>query len=231
MNHVVETLFTSEKYTTQQMILYYLGAFSWFSAYILVVRRIIREKFIEFPGFIIAGNVPWELLWGFYFPLDFGGVYLLWLWRCGALLDCFNFYAVLRWGRQEALNPYLRKYHVPVMIGSFVVLGALNYFYTAQGWDLPFGIRSAMIQNVIMSTMCIVMVLKFPQKQFSKAVGWLKFFGTSVFFNIFIFSVWPEDRFTQALGITCILLDLIHIYLVSTQKWKTKALEQQASIA
>lgn len=64
MNHVVETLFTSEKYTTQQMILYYLGAFSWFSAYILVVRRIIREKFIEFPGFIIAGNVPWELLWG-----------------------------------------------------------------------------------------------------------------------------------------------------------------------
>lgn len=59
----------------------------------------------------------------------------------------------------------------------------------------------------------------------------VEIFGTSVFFNIFIFSVWPEDRFTQALGITCILLDLIHIYLVSTQKWKTKALEQQASIA
>jgi hypothetical protein len=209
-------LFESDTYTVAQLLMYYTGAFFWLFTYAWVIRRIIKEKVVEFPGIVIAGNVAWELLGGFviYPPLPFGGDIMLHAWRAGAIMDVFMMYSVFRYGVKQYSDPALRKLHPYMVSIAFIFSGALTYTYYNAGYDLPMMFNSAMILNIYMSALCLSLFFRLKEYRFSRAIAIGKFLATSVFFQFYLLMVSPDQYFPLVMGILCFILDLAYIILV-----------------
>ncbi|MBX7109144.1 MAG: hypothetical protein K1X61_10900 [Chitinophagales bacterium] len=214
---MVHSLFTSDNYTFFELLMYYLGATFWVITYILVVRKIIVYKSVEFPVIVICANVPWEFLWGFVFKLDFGGPYLLWFWRFGNFLDMFMLYSALRYGAAQFSSALVQKHFRPFALGAVAMFAILNYFYTKAGYDLAMGFNSAMILNVLQSALCIQMVLNLPNQKFSFSIGLARMIATDVCFTAYIVSHSPQAYFPIAMCIICFILDGFYLYLVNRQ--------------
>ena len=137
-------------YTPTEMYLYYAGAAAWLVTYALVIRKIIKEKFVEFPALIIAANVSWELLGGFVLgypsivqsgigwpdlpehaqtPVVFGGPILLWAWRAGSLMDVFMLISCLRYGAKQTSEEWLKKIWKPMILIGFCCFAAILYTF------------------------------------------------------------------------------------------------------
>ena len=213
-----EELLTSDKYSSFQIGMYYLGAICWFLSYVVVLRRAFKLKFIEFPIMAVSANVIWEFIWGFLFELDFGGNYLLTLWRMGFGLDVLIFYTVLKYGKIQVSTPQITKYYVPIMLFASLCSGVLIYTYKVSGYDLPMGINSGMILNVMMSALAILLIWQLQDKEFSFWAGFLRFLGTDVFFFIYIVSVYPTLSFPVAMCVICFILDFYYLYLTIRRK-------------
>jgi len=211
---MLEQLIGTTEFSPLQVGIYYCGAISWFISYILVVRRIIREKFIDYPVLAITANVVWEVLWGFAFELSFGGNYLLTLWRLGTFLDIFMFYSVLRYGKIQVSVAFLQKNYVPTMIFAAIVSTICIYTYVKTGYDLPMGINSGMILNLLMAVLSILLLWQLPNQKFSFWVGFWRFLGTDVFFTIYIFDIYSDLLFPVVLCVINFGLDTFYLYLV-----------------
>lgn len=214
----MESLFTSDKYTVLQLSMYYLGAAAWLTTYMLVIRKIIKEKFVEFPAIVICANVSWELLWGFAFKLDFGGPVLLWAWRAGFFMDAFMLFATIKYGASQATIPLIKKHFKAIMSIAFLCFGVIIYFYVKEGYDLPMGFNSGMLLNLLMSTLCIILILRLHERKFSSAIAWGKFLASSVFLNAYIWLVPGPFNMSRALCVICFFLDIYYIYLVKNRK-------------
>ena len=213
----MHSLFTSDKYTILQLSMYYLGASAWLITYMLVIRKILKEKFVEFPAIVICANVAWELLWGFAFKLDFGGPILLWAWRAGFIMDAFMLFATLKYGSSQTTIPFIKKKFKTIMSTAFLCFGVIIYFYVKEGYDLPMGFNSGMILNLLMSALCIILVLRLHDRKFSRAIAWGKFLASSVFLNAYIWLIPGPFNMSRVLCVICFFLDIYYIYLVYTR--------------
>jgi hypothetical protein len=214
MNLLSELIGTNETYTHVEVIIYLLGAFSWFLSYALVVRKILLEKFVEYPILAITANVVWEVLWGFVFELAFGGHILLVLWRLGTFLDIFMFYSVLRYGKVQVSVEFVRQNYIFVMLFAAACSGFIIYTFVKTGYDLPMGINSGMILNLMMAVLSLFLFWQMPERKFSFWIGFWRFLGTDVFFTIYIFILYPNLSFPITLCVINILLDGLYLVLV-----------------
>jgi len=202
---MLEQIFNNPEFSNLQIILYFLGAFAWFASYILVIRKIIKKKWVEFPAFVIAGNVAWEFLWGFVFDLSFGGIFLQYVWRLGFLLDVFMLYAVYRYAKSQYKTVFIRKNYYFLVSAVFISMIALLYFYVEHGYDIAMGFNSGMILNIICSIGCVLLLWDHPKRQFSFWIGFTRFLGTNVFFFAYLL-LYTE---TQYFSITMIIISII----------------------
>lgn len=217
-------LIHSDTYPLSAMIFYYLGAVAWLTTYVMIVRRIFKDKFVEFPVIVVAGNVSWEIIGGFiiYPPLPFGGELLLYGWRAGVILDAIILYGVFKYGHKQWNHPLLQKYHALITTIAFFGLGALTYTYYTAGYDLPMMFNSGMLLNLVMSVLCINLFLLKPDYRFSPYIAWGKFLASSVFFMIYLFIVKPDAYFSVVLGVLCFILDITYI-VMATKRWRAMA--------
>jgi hypothetical protein len=228
MNILLEKFLHDNWYPDYALYAYYMGALFWIITYAMVIYRIVKHKFLEFPAIVIAANVSWELLWGFVFNFAFGGPILQYAWRLGFFLDVFMLYSAFRFAKDQVDIPHLKewmKFTVPAVFLFF--LGAI-YFYVIEGFDLPMGFNSGMFLNLFMGVLCLLFLLRRPNYPFSLWIGIGRFIATDVFFTIYIYNVRQHVYLSIYLCWTCIVVDLI--YIIALLHFRKKRLENPAAM-
>lgn len=202
-------LINFEKYGIIGLIFNGVGCLFWLVAYIVLVREIVKKKFVEMPAYVAGANIAWEFVWSVFFEPDTGLLYAL-SYKGAFLLDCFIFYSLLKYG-----NKLLDKEHKK----NFVLFCSLNvvfwvlfcYFYRMDGYDTDIGANSGYIINVILSLQCLSLLLHTKDtSNFSLLFAWSKMLGTGLI-SVSMFYFYPENNFVQLLGVTCFIVDSLYI--------------------
>ena len=217
---MMSAIFNNPNFTQPQIIFYFLGAFAWCACYLLIIRKIIKEKWVEFPAFVIAANVAWEFLWGFVFELSFGGIFLTYLWRGGFLLDVVMLYFVFKYGKQQYKTEFIRKNYSFLVSATLVAFLALIYFFVDHGYDLAMGFNSGMILNIILSVGCVLLFYNHPDRKFSVWIGIMKFVASDIFLFIYLLYYRETQYFSITMLAICFIIDLYYIYAAAQRNKK-----------
>jgi hypothetical protein len=210
MSGPTDAMFNLEAYTASQLILYGVGCFGWVVFYAVVVREIIRKKFVEIPAPSVVTNISWEFVWSFLFSPDMGVVFV-WGYRVWFVLDIFITYSLFRYGDKQVNNPILKRYFRPAVAVGIAVWMLGIYFFVAQGYDTPTGLISGYILNVIIAALYILLILRHPNlSDFSYIVAWSKMLGTAIA-SVFCFIALPHERLLLVMCVVCFVLDSTYI--------------------
>lgn len=220
-----------QEYTPLELILFSVGCYLWVVVYILYIRSIFKDEFIEAPIFAVCGNIGWEFTWSFLEQTDMG-VLLQRCYQIWFFFDLLIFYGVLRYGwkqvRTQAFLPYLR----PILAATAVFHLFAFYFMAESGLDTSIGANSAFLLNFTLS-MLYVFVL-FQQRELGNLarvslwIAWLKMIGTgtnTVFMNIH--AAYADNHFLHFLSIATTTVDCLYIYLL----WRMKRQASSSALA
>ncbi|MEM7035688.1 MAG: hypothetical protein AAF570_01840, partial [Bacteroidota bacterium] len=124
-----DALINYRDYELWAIILTMAGGLAWIVMYGLIVKKILKEKYVEMPIVAACGNFAWEFLWGFPFAymVTLGQIFV-WSYRIWFILDLFIFYHVIMEGAKQIDIPELKKYWK--YIGVAVMLGWAAVIYT-----------------------------------------------------------------------------------------------------
>ena len=201
-------------YTIAEHICFATGCLLWVVVYIIVIRNIIKHKYIEVPVVAVCANVCWEFLWSFVFTTDMGSLYV-WGYRIWFFLDCYIVYGMLRYGYKQMVVDQLKSYHVAIAISWIAAWMGMLYFYILY-YDAPItkmGANSGYVLNVMMSALYIPLLLRqHSTYYFSKLAGWSKGVGTFLI-TIFCFLHF-KDGFLLSMCVVTTILDLIYIIMI-----------------
>ena len=199
-----------ESYTAGQLILYGIGCFGWVVFYAVVVREIIRKKFVEIPAPSVVTNISWEFVWSFLFAPDMGQLFV-WGYRVWFVLDIFITYSLFKYGDKQVNNPTLKRYFRPAAAIGIPIWIAGIYFFVKQGFDTPTGLISGYILNVIIAVLYILLILRQPNLgNFSYVVAWSKMLGTALA-SVFCFWRLGNEHFLLVMCVICFVLDSTYI--------------------
>ena len=210
-----QPLINFEDYPTIGLIFNGVGCLFWVVAYGVLVWEIIKKKFVEMPAYVAGANIGWEFVWSFIYHPNTGLLYAL-SYQAAFLLDCFIFYSVLRYGTKQPMNEESRKHFKLFCIINFGFWILFSYFFRAEGYDTMIGANSGYIINVVLSLQCVFLLFQTRDTgQFSMLLAWCRMLGTGLI-TVSMFIFYPESRFVQLLGVSCLILDNVFIYTL----WK-----------
>lgn len=200
----------------QKWQIYFLGIgfVSWVIAYIYIIKDSKKFNFCEMPMLVATGNIAWEFSWTFLFKNDLSIFFTIgtgiWFAR-----DIFiNIYAWKFW-KADVTNPWIGKtYHWWYLVSLFSWFGIV-YFMNVCCFDNHLGVVSALLINVVMSSLYIYQLLNFPEYRgqgMSYVAAWFKMIGTGTI-SFVSFFIWPENKFLLTMCVVTLFLDLIYIYL------------------
>lgn len=205
-------------YTVAQHIFFALGCLLWVFTYIIVIRGIKKNDFIDIPLIAVTANFAWEFLWSFVFITDMGSLYM-WGYRIWFFLDCFIVFGLFRNGYKQIGIAALRD-KSKLIIAFGIACWVLMLYYYIKNYDFPVshnGVYSGYIINVMMSALYIPMLLRLgSSQQFSRWAGWLKGVGT-LLISVFCLLKY-NDNFLLSMCAVTALLDAVYIYLVMRNK-------------
>lgn len=210
-----------DQFTPYELIVTSIGWVFWITMYILIVRGIKKEKYVEMPWICVLGNIAWEGIWGFIFyeQINLGELFI-WSYRAWFFMDIFIIWGVYKYGRKQIYIPELRKYFVPVCIFCLVMFSVLYYTFIDSGFDHRWGSQSAYISNVVISMLFITLFLKqWKAKKFSKVMAWCKCLGTFAY-TIVYFNFDPPNSFVHTIGFVVLALDIIFISMLYKMQGK-----------
>lgn len=114
-------------------------ALFWLPAYILIARRGFIDKTYGMPIVAMLGNWPWEWIFGLNLASPCPIVWdtcperPLQLANFGSMfLDGFIVYTIVRFGREQFSNPFIRKYFYPILIFGLISSFAIQYTFITE---------------------------------------------------------------------------------------------------
>ncbi len=217
-----------QEYTPLELTLFGVGCYMWVVVYVMYIRGIFKNKFIEAPIFAACGNIGWEFTWSFLEKTDMGPL-LQWCYQIWFFFDLVIFYGVVRYGwkqvKTKAFHPFLR----PLLVVIAIFHGFAFYYMAQSGLDTSIGANSAFLLNFTLSVLYVFVL--FQQRDLGNLVhvslwiAWLKMIGTgtnTVFMNIH--AAYADNHFLHFLSIATTTVDCVYIYLL----WRMK---RQADVA
>ena len=96
-------LFNTADYSVPQLVLFGVAAAYWVWVYVVVIKDILKNRFVGIPVLAVCANIAWEFLWSFFFYTNMGA-FFEWGYRAWFILDVFIFYSVLRFGKIQFAN-------------------------------------------------------------------------------------------------------------------------------
>ena len=205
-------------YTPLQHVFFATGCLLWVVTYLIVIRAIRKNAFIEIPVIAVTANFAWEFLWSFTFTTDMGLLYV-YGYRLWFFLDCFIFWGLLHYGFKQISVDQLRSFSKPIILLALASWAFMLYFYI-RNYDFPAshnGVYSGYILNVMMSALYIPALLRYGRTQhFSRLAALCKGVGT-FFISIFCFLKY-DDWFLLSMCLVTTLLDAAYIYLIMRKR-------------
>jgi hypothetical protein len=198
------------KYTMPQLVLFLVGCFGWVVAYVAVLMKIRKYRYVEIPANAVVANIAWEFVWGFLYRTDMGRLFV-WGYRAWFFLDVFIVYCLFRDGSKQVVSPVLRRYFRPATAIAILSWGVAIYTFVGEGYDTPYGAISGYLLNVMMSALYIVLFVNQGEvRLFSGVVAWSKMLGTALL-SLFNYMVKGDDSFLMTLCLVTLLLDLLYL--------------------
>lgn len=202
-------------YSTTGLIWNGIGCLFWVVTYVVLVYEIRKKKFVEMPAYVAGANLGWEFVWSFIYHPNTGLLYAL-SYQAAFFLDCYIFYAILKYGTKQPMNENAKKHFVLFCLINFVFWILFCWTFMDEGFDTLNGANSGYIINVILSLQCLWMLFQtMDTSKFSLLIGWTKMLGTA-FITVSLFYFFPDNRFVQLLGIACFVIDNVYVYTL----WK-----------
>lgn len=196
----------TKDFSTSELIWNGIGCFFWLIVYATLLRNSIKNKFVEMPFVIAAGNLAWEFVWSYYYHPTTGYFYELG-YQIAFILDIFIFFLVFKYGAKQIDIPFMKKYFKFILTGLLLFWIPINYLFVYQGFDSPIGSNSGYILNLIISMVYPFLLFRSDPKYFSPVVAWGRTFGTGCI-TVSMFLIYPENYFVQLLGVTCFIIDV-----------------------
>lgn len=211
-----------EQFTPYELTVTAIGWLFWITLYALIIRSIVKDKYVEMPWICVLGNIAWEFVWGFLFydSINLGELFI-WSYRAWFLLDIFILIGLFKYGRKQIEIPEIKQYFVPICLIGIGIFASLYSSFIASGFDHKWGSQSAYISNVVISLLFISLFLRqFRFKKFSKIMGWCKCLGTLAY-TIVYFSFDPPNSFVHIIGGVVFFLDILYLYLLYSRQGKS----------
>lgn len=199
-----------------QMVLFLLGGVFWLLIYIIYVKSIFKDKFLEIPLIVISLNISWEFIWSF--PLgdsvsNYMGNLIQICYNLWFILDCIIFWGILKYGYKQFDNPYFIKNYKIIAILTLIFGLVFYYTFYLAGYDTPIGTISAYLDNVLISALYIFLFInKNDVSKFSYSVAWYKMLGTGLI-SIALVWHWSDNYFLMFITFSVFLLDIYYIIL------------------
>jgi hypothetical protein len=200
-------------YTTTELVLFGIGAFFWLACYVLVIRGIVKYKFVGISAAVVGANIAWEFLWAFVYRQDMGEVIQIGYYGWFAL-DCFIVYSMFRYGYKQVLEAnrkYFNLFFAYSIAGWLVVL----YFFILDRYDNPIGANTAYAIQLLISASCLGMLLRNPlEKGISYLAAWCRMLG-SLFCGIMCIIHWPQNHWIASMVVVYIVIDIFYLVKAS----------------
>lgn len=210
-----QPLINFQDYPLSGLIFNGVGCLFWVIAYVVLVWEIRKKKFVEMPAYIAGANIGWEFVWSFFYHPDTGLLYAL-SYIAAFLLDCYIFWATLKYGTKQPMNEASKKHFAFFCIVNFLFWIAFNYLFRAEGYDTSIGANSGYIINAILSLQCLFLLFQTQDTgRFSMLLAWSRMLGTGLI-TVSMFIFYPENHLVQLLGVACLVVDNVFIYVL----WK-----------
>ncbi|MGH1365094.1 MAG: hypothetical protein ACRBF0_16140 [Calditrichia bacterium] len=211
---MLDHLFNLTAYTPLELTLFVGGCYMWVIVYGIYVHQLVKHKFAEMPLFAAASNIGWEFVYGYTAPFTDMGAACLWGYRLWFIVDVFIFYGVLKFGMEQVKTIKLKEHFRPVMILTALFWAVAYFAFKSSGHDTIIGANSAYIAQAIISFLYPLWIMNSKRPMlFSRTVAWLRMFGSGLI-TMFMFIHYESNYYIQVVGTTCVLLDILSIYLV-----------------
>jgi len=214
-----DTYVSSNGYTLFEVFMFLAGFLLWVLAYVYIIKNTIKYNFNEMPMVIATGNLAWEFCWSFLFKGDLGNIFMLGC-QVWFILDIVINYTSYNIARKKALCHSNNKLNSSIYWFSLVGWLSIVLSMKIEGADSQLGILSALLINVVMSSLYINQVISYPEKRgrgISYQVAWYKMYGT-LLISIGGTLHLKGNLYVIALGGLSFMLDVWYIHLFRTYK-------------
>lgn len=202
-----------DKFCTTGLIFNGVGCLFWVIAYAVLLKNIIKKKFVEMPAYVAGANIGWEFVWSFIYHPDSGWLYALSYMAC-FFMDVFIFISIIRYGSKQPMAEEFKKHFTAFALINFGFWILFTYFFISENYDTSIGANSGYIINVILSLQCLAMLFQVKDTaNFSMVLAWTKMLGTGLI-SVSMFYFYPENHFVQLLGVSCLVIDNTYIYVL-----------------
>ncbi|MFI5151559.1 MAG: hypothetical protein ACHQRM_17670 [Bacteroidia bacterium] len=201
-------------YSNTELILFGIGAFFWLACYLLIIRGIVKYKFVGISASVVGANIAWEFLWAFVFHQDMGKLIQIGYYGWFAL-DCIIVYSIFKYGDKQSSaqnKKYFKAFFAYSILGWLVVL----YFFIADKCDNSIGANSAYAIQLLISASCLGLMLRFPlEKGISYLAAWCRMLG-SLFCGLMCILHWPDNHWIASMVVVYMIIDVFYMVVA----WK-----------
>ena len=182
-------------------LVFSLSVLAWSIAYGLMIYRGFRDRTYGMPMPALAANLSWEAIWAFVIkPFSDLGHVLTIPWFC---IDLVIAAQCIRYGRNDATEPFLRKYH-PWLFAAAVAIAFPLMYLSFKEFDDWYGEFTAGGDSVLISILFIGLLIRRRsvrgQSMYIAVSKWLGTFfawiATSLTVNTTSAHPWPSNPWT-----------------------------------
>lgn len=174
---------------------------AWGIAYVLIIYRGFRDRTYGMPMPSLAANLSWEAIWSFVIhPFSDLGHILTIAWFG---IDVVIAYQCLAFGRNDATEPFLRKYHRWLFAAALAIAFPLTYlaFEEFDDWYAEYtAVGGALLMSILFIGLLIRRRSVSGQSMYiavAKCVGtFLAWVATSLTVNTTAANPWPDNLLT-----------------------------------
>lgn len=185
----------------------------WTVAYILIIRRGLKDKYYGMPVIALCANVSWEFMFSFVIPHSKPQLYIDYVWLT---FDIGILIQYLWLGKKEFPSQLSSKMFYPAF-GLTLVMAFLAILMVSYEFDDKHGIYSAFAQNLMMSILFVYLLLKRNSSAGqSLYIAICKLIGT-VIPSIFFHLLFPNSCLLHFLFFTILIFDVIYCVMLYLQ--------------
>jgi hypothetical protein len=176
---------------------------AWSTAYLLIIYRGFKDRTYGMPMPSLAANLSWEAIWAFIImPFSDIGHILTVPWFC---IDMVIAWQCLRFGRNDATEPFLRKYHPWLFAAAVAIAFPVTYlaFQEFDDWYAEYtAVGGALLMSILFVGLLIRRRTANGQSMYIGVAKWLgtllAWVATSLTVNTTAAHPWPASPWSFA---------------------------------
>jgi hypothetical protein len=220
-------------YTPAALMAYGCCASVWLGIYLYLLWRVRKYQFSEMPIIPLCGFIAWEVLWGYVFQTNMGGL-AIWGLRVFAPLSLYIGWEVYRCGHKQFFTRTVKQ-QVPLVMGFTLASWMAVLYFLIPALDDGAGITTATLLTMTYSAFAVHLLLKLFEHEgargldrLSYGVGWARV-AANIAGGTFCLLQLPERRWLLVVCVVTSMLDGAYVFIFQRLRRTVTDLEPGAA--